>query len=74
MDEPDEEEKEEDDGKEPWTIGEREMVNTSADYVDTIEDDQPIILPEQGEEMCEYTPPIHPLAPTPWRTTLDPRP
>jgi len=35
-----EEDEHEDDGKEPWTIGQGEMVNTSADNVDTIVDDQ----------------------------------
>jgi hypothetical protein len=47
----DEEEEEvdedEDDGKEPRMIGQGEMVNTSADDVDTMVDDQPIVLPEQ---------------------------
>ena len=36
-----------DDGKEPRTIGHGEMVNTSADNVDTMVDDQPIVRPEQ---------------------------
>jgi len=47
--EEDEDEKEdeyEDDGKEPQTIGQGEMVNTSADGVDTMVDDQPMELPE----------------------------
>ena len=45
MDE-DEEEDKNDDGKEPWTIRQGEMVNTSAYDVDTMVDDQPIVLPE----------------------------
>jgi len=32
------------------------MVNTSADDVDTMVDDQRIVLPEQGQEMQEHTP------------------
>jgi len=60
----------EDDGKEPRTIGQREMVNTSADDVDTMVDNQPTVRPAQGQEMREHTPrPQHPApalrAPTP---------
>jgi len=47
-DKDEEEDEDEDDGKEPWTIGQGEMVNTSADDVDTMVDDQPIVLSEQG--------------------------
>jgi hypothetical protein len=56
--EEDEEEgnKDEDDGKEPWMICQGEMVNTSADDVDTMVDDQPIMLPEQGLEIHQHTP------------------
>ena len=70
--EEDEEEEEEDDGKEPRTIGQGEMVNTSADDVDTMVDDQPIVLPEQGQEMRE--PRRQPPAPAPWPQTPEPRP
>jgi hypothetical protein len=38
----------EDNGKEPLTIGQGEMVNISADHVDTMVDDEPTVLPEQG--------------------------
>jgi len=31
------------------------MVNTSPDDVDTLVDDQPIMLPEQGQEMRKPT-------------------
>jgi len=41
-----EEDEDEDDGKKPRTIGQGEMVNTSAENVDTMVDDQPIVLPE----------------------------
>jgi hypothetical protein len=51
-----EEDQDEDDGKEPRTIGQGEMVNSLADDADTMEDDQPTVLPEQGQEMCEHTP------------------
>jgi hypothetical protein len=43
------EDQDEDDGNEPLTLGQGEMVNTSADNVDTMVDDQPIVLPEQGQ-------------------------
>ena len=49
QEEDEEEEEDEDDGKEPWTIGQGEMVNTSADDVDPMVDDQPTMLPEQGQ-------------------------
>jgi hypothetical protein len=47
VDENENEDKNEDDGKELQMIGQGEMVNTSADDVDTMVDDQPIVLPEQ---------------------------
>ena len=60
-----EEDEDKDDGNEPQTIGRGEMVNTSADNVDTMVDDQPIVLPEHGQEMREHTArPQHPV-PTP---------
>jgi hypothetical protein len=46
--EEEEEDHNEDYGKEPQTIGQGEMVNSSAHNVDTIEDNQPTVLPEQG--------------------------
>ena len=82
-DEDEEQDEDEDDGKEPWTIGQREMVNSSADDVDTIVDDQPIMLLEQGQEMREHTPrpqpPVPaprplPLAPAPWPQYPEPCP
>jgi hypothetical protein len=56
--EDDEEEEDEDegDGKEPRTIGQGEMVNTFVHDVDTMVEDQPVVLPEQGQEMCDHTP------------------
>ena len=72
--EDEEEDKDEDDGKEPRTIGQGEMVNTSADDVDTMVDDQPIVLPEQCQEMREHTPRPQPPAPAPRPQTPDPGP
>jgi uncharacterized protein YbaR (Trm112 family) len=72
VDEDEEEDKDEDDGKEPWTIGQGEMVNTSADHVYTMVDNQPIMLPEQGQEMRKHTPRPQPPAPGPQPQTLDP--
>jgi hypothetical protein len=50
------------------------MVNTSADNVDTMVDDQPIVLPEQGQEMREHTQRPQPPAPAPRPHTPEPRP
>jgi len=74
VDEDEEEDNDEDDGKEPRTIGQGEMVNTSADDVDTMVDDQPIVLPKQCQEMREHTPRPQPPAPAPQPQTPDPRP
>ena len=60
-----EEDKDEDDGKEPQTIGQGEMVNISADNADTMVDDEPTVLPEQGQEMREHTPRPQPPATNP---------
>jgi hypothetical protein len=51
VDEDEKESTDENDGKEPRTIGEGEVVNTSVDDVDTIVYDQPILLPDQRPEM-----------------------
>jgi len=72
--EDEEEDKDEDDGKEPRTIGQGEMVNASADDVDTMVDDQPIVLPEQGQEMHKHTPRTQPPARAPRPPTPDPHP
>jgi len=47
------EKKDEDDdvGKEPRMISQRGMMNTFADNVDTVVNHQPIVLPEQGQDM-----------------------
>jgi len=70
-DEDEEEDKDGDDGKEHRTIAQGEIVNTSADDVDTMVDDQPFVLPEQGQEMRKHTPQLQPPAPSP--TTTNPR-
>ena len=73
-DEDEEEDQDEDDGTEPRTLGQREMVNTSADDVDTMIDNQPIVLPEQGQEMRDHTPRSQPPAPGPQPQTPEPHP
>jgi hypothetical protein len=64
----------EDDGKEPRTIGQGEMVNTSADDDDTMVDDETTVLPEQGQEMREYTPQPQPPVPALRPQTPQPSP
>ena len=64
-DEDEEEDKDEDDGKQPRTIGQGEMVNTSAEDTDTMVDNEPTVLPEQGQEMRKHTPGTQPAAPAP---------
>jgi hypothetical protein len=66
-----EEDKDEDDSKEPQTIGQREMVITLADDADTMVANEPTVLPEQGQEMCEYAPRPQPPAPAPQPQTLE---
>jgi len=50
------------------------MVNTSADDADTMVDDEPTVLPEQGQEMRGHTPRPQPPAPAPRPHTLEPPP
>jgi hypothetical protein len=66
-----EDDKDEDDGKEAQMIGQGAMVNTSADDVANMVDDQPIVLPEQPQEMYAYTPWPQPTAPAPLPQTPD---
>jgi len=72
--EEEEEDKDEDDAKEPRTIGQGEMVNTSADDVDTMVDNQRIVLPNQGQKMREHTPQPQPPAPAPRPRTPETHP
>jgi len=72
--EDEEEDENEDDGKEPRMIGQGEMLNTSAHDLDTMVEDQPIVLPEQGQEMHLHTPRPQPAGPAPWPHTLERRP
>jgi len=74
VNEEDDEDEDEDNGKEPRTFGQGEMVNASADDSDTMVDDQPTVLPEQGQEMREHTPRPQPLAPAQRPQTPEPRP
>ena len=73
-DEVEEQDEDEDDGKEPQTIGQGEMVNTSADNVDTMVDNQAIVPPEQGLEMRELNPRPQPPAPAPQPQSPEPHP
>jgi hypothetical protein len=50
------------------------MVNTSADNADTMVDDEPSVVPEQGQEMREHTPWPQPPAPAPRQLTPEPPP
>jgi hypothetical protein len=61
------EDKKEDDGKEPWTIAQGDMVNTSPDDIDTMADNPALVLAEECQEMHEHTPRPQPPAPAPWR-------
>jgi hypothetical protein len=63
--EDEEENKDKDDGKEPGMIGQGNMVNTLADEIDTMVDNQPMLLPEKCEEMREHTPRPQPQASAP---------
>jgi len=74
LDEDQEEDQDEDDGKEPRTLGQGEMVNTSADDVDTRVDNQPFMLPEQRQENRKHTSWPQPQAPAPRLQTSEPRP
>jgi hypothetical protein len=50
------------------------MVNPLAEDADTMVDDEPAVLPEQGQEMCKHTPRPQPLAPAPQPQTPEPHP
>jgi hypothetical protein len=49
------------------------MVNTVADDVQTIVDNQPIVLPQQGQEIREHTPLPQHLASAPQPQSLKTR-
>jgi hypothetical protein len=68
------EDEDEDDGKEPRTIGQGEMVNTLADDADTMIDNEPAMLPKQGQEMREHNLQPQPPAPAPQPQTPEPPP
>jgi hypothetical protein len=74
MEDKEEQDMDDDDGKNSRTIGQGEMVNISADHIDTMVDNQPIVLPKQGQEMCEHTPRLQPPAPASRPQTPEPRP
>lgn len=64
-----EENDQEDDGKKPQTIRQEEIVNTSADNVHTMVDDQPFVLSKQGQVIHDHTPWLQPMASAPWPQT-----
>ena len=68
MDEDEEEDKDEDDGKESGMIGQGEMVNSADDNVDTMVDEQPIVIADQGQEIGKHT-----LRPQPREPALRPQ-
>jgi len=74
VDEEEDEDEDEDNGKEPRTIGQGEIVNTSADDAHMMIGDEPTVLPEQGQELREHTLPPQPLGPAPQPQTPEPRP
>jgi len=73
-DEDEEEDENEDEGNEPRIIAQGEMVNTSADDVDNRVDDHTIMLPEQGQETCEYIPWPPPPESSTHPKTVEPHP
>jgi len=72
--EEDDEDEDENNGKEPRTIGQGEMVNTSADDADIMVDDRPTVLAEEGHEMHVYAPRPQPPATAPQPHTPEPHP
>jgi len=74
QDDEDEEEEDEnkDDGKEPRTIIQGEIANSSADKVSTEVDDQPIVVAEQGQEMRKHAPRLQRPVPAPRPQTPEP--
>ena len=68
------EDKNVDDGKKPWIIGQGEMLNLLADNGYTMVDDQPIVLSEQGQEMRKHSPQEQPPAPAQWPQIPEPSP
>jgi hypothetical protein len=73
-DEDEEANKDDDDGKERRTIGQGEIVNTSAHDADTMVYDEPTVLPEQGQELREHTPWPQPPTYAPQSETPKPSP
>jgi len=71
--EDEDDDEDEDNGKEPQTIVQGKISNTWADDADTMEGDQGAVIPEQRQEMCEYTPLPQPPAPARRPQTLQRR-
>jgi hypothetical protein len=68
-----EEDENEDDHNKPLTFIQGEMIHTSANTVDTLLDNQPIVLPEQVQEIWEHTPSAQPPVTALWLQTPEPR-
>jgi len=62
------EDKNEDDGIEPQTIGQGEVVYTSADDVDTVVEEWLFVLHKGAQEMCQHTRRPHTPVPAPSAT------
>ena len=69
-----EEHEDQENGKEPRTIGQREILNPLADDAVTMADDQPTVPPQTGQEAWEHTPRPLPPVPAPRPQTAPRRP
>ena len=74
QDEDEEDDESENDGKEPRMIGLGEMANVLVDDIDTISDNQLIVVPEQGKEPCKHTSQPQPPISAPQPQTFEPCP
>jgi uncharacterized membrane protein YdbT with pleckstrin-like domain len=72
--EDEEEDEDECDDKEPQTIGQGEIVNTSGDHIGTMVNIKPIVLPAQGQDICKHSPHPQHLAHAQRPQTAEPRP
>jgi hypothetical protein len=70
-DEDEEEDQDEDDSKEPRTLGQGEIVHTSADDVDILVNDEPVVVPDQAQQMRAHTPLPQPQVRAPHPQTFE---
>jgi len=73
-DEEEAEDEDENNGKEPRTIGHGVMLNSSADNADTMRDNEPTVLPEQGQDIRGHTPWPQSVVTAPRPQTPEPHP